>query len=136
MRASRGDILPPDWIAELSKLQSEAAPFGYDDVVAIVTKELGAPPEALYETCDPVPFAAASTAQVHQARLHDGTLVAVKVQRPRILAKTQAALGVSREVASVAARRIAVARKIGLSAIVAEFAQGVLKELAYRNEAY
>src|SRR4029079_4149363 len=80
---SRGDILPPDWIAELSKLQSEAAPFGYDDVVAILTKELGSPPEALYETFDPVPFAAASTAQVHQARLHDGTLVAVKVQRPR-----------------------------------------------------
>ena len=88
-----GDILPPEWIAELSKLQSEAAPFAYEDVVAIVTKELGAPPEVLYATFDPIPFAAASTAQVHQARLHDGTLVAVKVQRPRIQAKTQADLG-------------------------------------------
>ena len=41
MMASRADILPANWITELSKLQSEAAPFGYDDVVAIVTKELG-----------------------------------------------------------------------------------------------
>jgi ubiquinone biosynthesis protein len=136
MMASRADILPANWITELSKLQSEAAPFGYDDVVTIVTKELGAPPEELYETFDPIPFAAASTAQVHEARLHDGTLVAVKVQRPRIQAKTQADLGVIQELAGVAEARFAVARKVGLKGIVAEFAQGVLKELDYRNEAY
>ena len=33
MMASRSDVLPPEWITELSKLQSEAAPFAYDDVV-------------------------------------------------------------------------------------------------------
>jgi ubiquinone biosynthesis protein len=136
MMASRADILPANWIAELSTLQSEAAPFAYEDVVAIVTKELGSPPEALYATFDPIPFAAASTAQVHEARLHDGTLVAVKVQRPRIQAKTQADLGVIQELAGVAERRFAVARKVGLKGIVGEFAQGVLKELDYRNEAY
>src|SRR4029450_11938965 len=105
-------------------------------VVAIVTKELGSPPEELYETFDPIPFAAASTAQVHEARLHDGTLVAVKVQRPRIQAKTQADLGVIQELAGVGERRFSVARKVGLKGIVSEFAQGVLKELDYRNEAY
>ena len=136
MMASRADILPPDWIAEFSKLQSEASPFAYDDVVLIVTKELGSPPEALFETFDPIPFAAASTAQVHEARLHDGTLVAVKVQRPRIVAKTQADLGVMEQLAGVAEQRLALARKVGLKAIVAEFARGVLKELDYRNEAY
>jgi ubiquinone biosynthesis protein len=136
MMASRSDVLPVEWTDELSKLQSDDAPFAYDDVVAIITKELGSPPEVLYATFDPVPFAAASTAQVHQARLHDGTVVAVKVQRPRIQAKTQADLGVIEELAGVAERRIAVARKIGLRAIVAEFAAGVLKELDYRNEAY
>ena len=136
MMASRADLLPANWITELSKLQSEAAPFAYDDVVAIVTRELGAPPEELYATFDPVPFAAASTAQVHEARLHDGTLVAVKVQRPRIQAKTQADLGVIQELAGVGERRFAMARKVGLKGIVAEFAQGVLKELDYRNEAY
>jgi ubiquinone biosynthesis protein len=136
MMASRADILPPEWITEFSKLQSEASPFAYDDVVLIVTKELGSPPEALFETFDPIPFAAASTAQVHEARLHDGTLVAVKVQRPRIVAKTQADLGVMEQLAGVAEQRLALARKVGLKAIVAEFARGVLKELDYRNEAY
>ena len=136
MAASRSDVLSPEWVSELSKLQSEAAPFAYDDVVIIVRKELGSTPEELFATFDPVPFAAASTAQVHQATLHDGTLVAVKVQRPRIQAKTQADLGVMEELASVAERRIAMARKVGLRGIVDEFAAGVLKELDYRNEAY
>ena len=136
MMASRSDILPPEWITELSMLQSEAAPFAYSDVADIVTKELGADPNVLFATFEHEPFAAASTAQVHRAVLVDGTLVAVKVQRPRILAKTQADLGVIQELALVAERRLAIARKVGLSDIVGEFAAGVLKELDYRNEAY
>jgi len=136
MMASRGDILPAELITELSTLQSDAAPFGYDDVADTITKELGAAPELLYATFEHEPFAAASTAQVHRATLADGTIVAVKVQRPRILAKTQADLGVIQELAVVAERRLAIARKVGLSAIVGEFAAGVLKELDYRNEAY
>ena len=136
MMASRSDVLPVEWVTELSKLQSEAAPFPYEDVVEILTKELGKPPEELFRSFDPVAFAAASTAQVHEAVLHDGTHVAVKVQRPRIVAKTQADLGVIQELARVAERRLAIARKIGIAAMVDEFARGVLKELDYRNEAY
>ena len=136
MMASRSDVLPPAWIDELAKLQSDAAPFGYDDVQAIVNKELGADPEVLYATFEHEPFAAASTAQVHRATLQDGTIVAVKVQRPRIQAKTQADLGVIQELAGVVEKRFSAARKIGLQGIVSEFAAGVLKELDYRNEAY
>jgi ubiquinone biosynthesis protein len=136
MMASRSDVLPPAWIDELAKLQSDAAPFGYDDVQAIVTKELGSDPEVLFATFEHEPFAAASTAQVHRATLADGTIVAVKVQRPRIQAKTQADLGVIQELAGVIEKRFAAARKIGLQGIVSEFAAGVLKELDYRNEAY
>ena len=136
MMASRSDVLPATWIEELAKLQSEAAPFGWEDVQAIVTKELGPDPEVLYATFEHEPFAAASTAQVHRATLKDGTLVAVKVQRPRIQAKTQADLGVIQELAKAGEKRFAAARKIGLEGIVAEFARGVLKELDYRNEAY
>ena len=102
----------------------------------MIQAEFGKPPEELYASIEHEPFAAASTAQVHRATLHDGTLVAVKVQRPRIVAKTKADLGVIQELASVAERRIGMARKIGARGMVDEFAAGVLKELDYRNEAY
>jgi ubiquinone biosynthesis protein len=136
MIASRGDALPPEVIEELSKLQSDAAPFPWDDARAMIQSELGRPPEELYAEIDPEPFAAASTAQVHRAMLHDGTVVAVKVQRPRIVAKTKADLGVISELATIAEKRLSIARKVGLRGMVDEFAGGVLKELDYRNEAY
>jgi ubiquinone biosynthesis protein len=136
MMASRSDILPPDMIAELSKLQSDAAPFPWEDASAVILGELGKPPEELYASIDHEPFAAASTAQVHRAVLDDGTVVAVKVQRPQIVAKTKADLGVITQLSDIAERRVEMARKVGVAAMVREFAGGVLKELDYRNEAY
>ncbi len=124
MIASRGDVLPADLITELSKLQSDAAPFPWEEARAVIRGELGRDPEELFATIDPVPFAAASTAQVHKATLHDGTVVAVKVQRPQIVAKTKADLGVITELASIAERRLAIARKISARALVNEFAGG------------
>ena len=136
MMASRSDILPPDMIEELSKLQSDAAPFPWEDASQVILGELGKPPEELYASIEHEPFAAASTAQVHRATLHDGTVVAVKVQRPQIVAKTKADLGVITQLADIAERRLDMARKVGVAAMVREFAGGVLKELDYRNEAY
>ena len=136
MMASRADILPPDLIAELSKLQSDAAPFPWEEASQVILGELGKPPEELYASIDHEPFAAASTAQVHRAILHDGTVVAVKVQRPQIVAKTKADLGVITQLSEIAERRVDMARKVGVASMVREFAGGVLKELDYRNEAY
>lgn len=136
MVASRGEALPPDWLAELQKLQSDAAPFPYDQAREIIIKELGRPPEELFATFEEEPFAAASTAQVHRATLHDGTLVAVKVQRPNIVAKTKADLGVMQELARQLARRVEIARKLDVEGILREFAAGVIGEMDYRNEAY
>lgn len=136
MIASRGDALPPEITAELAKLQSEVGPFPWADAREIIVSELGREPEELFASIDHEPFAAASTAQVHRAVLHDGSVVAVKVQRPRIVAKTKADLGVIEELARIAEDRLAMARKIGVRAMVDEFAGGVLRELDYRNEAY
>lgn len=136
MIASRREALPPDWLAELEKLQSNVAPFPWEQAREIITAELGHPPDELFATFEIEPFAAASTAQVHRATLPDGTEVAVKVQRPRIVAKTKADLGVLQQLASTAEDRFEIARKLGAEGIVSEFASGVLKELDYRNEAY
>ncbi len=136
MAASQGASLPPDWAEELARLQSDVAPFPFEQARDIITKQLGAPPEELFASFDPEPFAAASTAQVHHATLADGSEVAVKVQRPDIVAMTKADLGVMQEVSRVAEQRSSFVRRLDLYSIVTEFASGVLKELDYRNEAY
>ncbi len=136
MLASRRDLLPAEWTTELSKLQSEARPFSWDEARDVLIAELHREPELLFRTIDPDPFAAASTAQVHRATTLDGREVAVKIQRPAILAKTKADLGVIQELASVAEARFVLARRIGAADVVGEFATGVLRELDYRNEAY
>ena len=136
MIASRGEALPPNLLAELEKLQSDVAPFAWDDARAIIVDEFGKQPEELFASIETEPFAAASTAQVHRATLPDGRLVAVKIQRPRILAKTKADLGVLEELARNSEQRFDLARKLGAQSIVREFARGVIKELDYNNEAY
>ncbi len=136
MVASRGDALPADWLVELQKLQSDVAPFPWAEASEAITKQLGAPPEELFATIEEEPFAAASTAQVHRATLHDGTLVAVKVQRPNIVASTKADLGVMQQLAHVLDERVELARQLDTEGIVEEFATGVISELDYRNEAY
>jgi ubiquinone biosynthesis protein len=136
MMAARTDVLPVEWTTELARLQADAAPFPWADAREMLVSELKRPPEELYASIEEEPFAAASTAQVHRATLHDGTLVAVKIQRPRIVAKTKADLGVMQEMAKTAEGRFAVARRMSIRGIVGEFASGVLGELDYRNEAY
>ena len=136
MMAARTDVLPVEWTTELARLQADAAPFPWSDARAMLVSELKRPPEELFASIEETPFAAASTAQVHRATLHDGALVAVKIQRPRIVAKTKADLGVMQELAKTAEKRFAVARRMSIHGIVGEFAAGVLGELDYRNEAY
>lgn len=136
MVAGRGEALPPALAKELEKLQSDVAPFPWDEAEAILVSELGRPVDELFATIEHEPFAAASTAQVHRATLPDGREVAVKVQRPNIVVKTKADLGVLQELAKVAERRWDLAAKLGARAMIREFARGVLKELDYRNEAY
>ncbi len=71
--SSQASVLPPDWATELAKLQNAVPPFPAAQVRETIVEELGASPEELYGSFEAEPFAAASTAQVHRATLHDGT---------------------------------------------------------------
>lgn len=82
--STRGDLLPPEYIAELEKLQDQVPPFPFAAVREILRTELGLPLEEIFATLEATPLAAASIAQVHRATLRDGTPVVVKVQRPGI----------------------------------------------------
>lgn len=136
MVASQAESLPTEWADQLTRLQSSAQPFPAEQVVQIITTDLGAPPDKLYASFDLAPMAAASTAQVHRATLLDGTAVAVKVQRPDILAKTKADLGIIQNVARVMQTRSKSIANLDLPGITRQFAVGVMRELDYRNESY
>lgn len=82
--ATRVDLFDPDWIAEFGKLQDDAPPVPYAYIQQQLREDLGGPPEEIFAAFDPEPLAAASIAQVHRARLEDGSIVAVKIRRPGI----------------------------------------------------
>lgn len=82
--ALRFDLLPEAYCLELFKLLNRAAPFPSADVERVIRDELGHAPGDLFASFDAEPFGSASIGQVHDAVLHDGRRVAVKVQRPGI----------------------------------------------------
>jgi ubiquinone biosynthesis protein len=133
--SSRPDILPKDFIAELSHLQDRAAPMPVATVLMLIEKGLGRPAPQLFAFLDPEPMASASIAQVHRARLPSGEDVVVKVQRPGIEEQIRS----DTDLLFYLARFLeGVIEETGIytpTGIVAEFRSATLLELDFENEA-
>lgn len=133
--ATRSDLLPPEWIAELSRLHSEAPTLPFDDLRAQVEAALGDRPEAVFATFDPAPLAAASIAQVHRATLPDGRAVVLKIRRPGIRPRVEADLRLISQLAAVAETSSAEARRFAPSQMIGQLAEAMLGELDFTTEA-
>ena len=134
--SSQASTLPSEWQVELEKLQSNVPPFGEDEVRQILMEELNGTPEELFAEFSIRPLAAASTAQVHRAVLHDGTEVVVKLQRPGIRRQMKADIGILSNASRVFSRRIRSMQAFDLAGMVDEFGSNALLELNYVGEAY
>jgi ubiquinone biosynthesis protein len=97
----RRDVLPAGYREALEQLHDRVPPFASATAIATVEQALGQPIPVLFAQFDPEPFAAASVAQVHRARLHDGTEVVAKIRRPGIVAQVKSDLRLLRLLARV-----------------------------------
>ena len=135
MLSTRPDLLAPEYITEFGKLQDQVPPVPYDQLAEVIRQELGSPPEDVFKSFNPRPLASASIGQVHGARLHDDTPVAVKIQRPGVGARVEEELEILSDLAHYAARHTEWGAEYDIEGWMDEFAFTLRNELDYSREA-
>lgn len=132
--STRSDLLPPEYIAELSRLQDAVPPEPFHVVEAQVSAELGKSPSELFAEFETTPIGSASIGQVHAARLATGEEVVVKVRRPGVEELVEEDLAILRDLARLAAGRTVWGQIYDLPGLVDEFATTIGEELDYLRE--
>jgi predicted unusual protein kinase regulating ubiquinone biosynthesis (AarF/ABC1/UbiB family) len=126
------DVVPPEYAAELQKLQSEAPPMGAAFVKRRMMAELGAAWRERFGEFELRPAAAASLGQVHRATTPEGRPLACKLQYPDMESAVEADIAQLDVLFSLHRRMGAV---IDTREIVKEISARVREELDYRREA-
>jgi ubiquinone biosynthesis protein len=133
--STRPDILPVEFMQELSKLQDEVPPFPYSEVQATIQKEFNKSVGQKFSSFDEQPLAAASIGQVHKAKMPDGKNVVVKIQRPGIQRTIKVDLEIMMHLAGLMELHLEGWDIQRPTRIVEEFARTLEKELDYTLEA-
>ncbi len=135
MLSTRRDLVPLDIADELALLQDRVPPFPSVEAVATLEKLYRKPLAEVFAEFDPTPVASASVAQVHFARLHDGTAVAVKVLRPGIAPVIAHDVSLLYAAAGLVEKLFADGRRLRPQEVVAEFEKHLEDELDLMREA-
>ena len=133
--STRPDVVPPDIIGELRKLQDDVSPVAMEDVERVIGEELGLTVEQAFLDFDETPIAAASIGQVHRATLPNDAQVVVKVQRPNAARQIESDLKLMASAARVARERVRQLDFIDTGELVDEFGRSIRLELDYQQEA-
>ncbi len=133
--STRDDLIPEEYIKELSKLQDQVPPFEYAEVKKTVEKELGKTIEEAFLSFDTEPIAAASIGQVHCARLHTGEEVVVKVMRPGVEELIETDLFILMGLARFIEKHIKESKFFNPVGFMEEFSRVMRQEIYYTHEA-
>ncbi|HJS77773.1 MAG TPA: AarF/UbiB family protein, partial [Burkholderiales bacterium] len=132
--ATRVDLFPPRWIAEFEKLHAEVKPVSFEALVPELTRALGRSPFEVFRDIDTRAHGAASIAQVHRAKLKDGTPVILKVRRPGVRETIEADLRLLRRVSDLIESEIPEARRYRPAEIAEQFARSLERETDFATE--
>ena len=132
--STRPDVVPPEYIQELERLQDRVAPEAPKKIMALIEQELGGQIENIFDRFDEKPIAAGSIAQIHRAVTHDGLQVAIKVRRPGIVETIRAECEILQDLAGILKNALFEHEPVELEDMVAEFTAAVSKETDLANE--
>jgi len=132
--ATRVDLFPPRWIAEFEKLQAEVPAVPFEELLPELTRSLGRSPFEVFRDIETRAQGAASIAQVHRAKLPDGTSVVLKVRRPGVREKIDADLRLLRRVSELIESEIPEARRYRPAEVAAQFARTLEREADFVTE--
>jgi ubiquinone biosynthesis protein len=135
MLSTRRDLIPLDIADELAQLQDRVPPFPSHQAVATLEAAYKKPLSEVFAEFDLVPVASASVAQVHFARLHDGTAVAVKVLRPGIAPVIAHDVSLLYAAAGLLEKLFADGKRLRPREVVSEFEKHLEDELDLMREA-
>src|SRR5499427_8413184 len=135
MLSTREDLLPPAWTTELARLHSDVAPIPFDDLLPHIEQALGRSPFDVFAHVEREPYAAASIAQIHRAKLASGTPVVLKIRRPGIDAKIDADVRILDRLAHLIEREMPEVRRYRPIQVVGQLRGSLERELDLAVEA-
>lgn len=133
--ANRPDVLPEELIAELEQFQDQVPFIPTQDIVSVITEDLGKAPEELFERFDREPIASASIAQVHRARLVGGKEVVLKIMRPGIDVTIEEDIHILKQLAGLMESYFPQYEAFQPVELVKMFERSIRKELKFTVEA-
>ncbi|WP_136808044.1 ABC1 kinase family protein [Desulfosediminicola flagellatus] len=131
--STRPDLIPPAWADELKKLQDRCSNVPFEDIRTVLLQEFPEGVGTLFAHIDEQPMAAASLAQVHRAKLKDGTEVVIKVLRPGSRKMVEEDMSLLKGLAQLVEQYFS---DLGYSpnAVAKEFSRELLKEINLIHE--
>ena len=132
--SSRPDLVGERISEELSQLHDDNPPRGYDEIKETIETQLGGEISEFFAEFNETALATASIAQVHEAKLHTGERVAVKVQKADVEHIVETDLAIMRFIANESDRFNTSFKHLNLPAVVHEFDRSIHKEMDFDNE--
>ncbi len=132
--STRPDLIPRKFTEEFSKLQDDVPVFSFSQVEKRFQQEFGKSINDLFVEFDKDPVAAASLSQVHKAKLADGSIVAVKIQRPNVAEIIKTDISILLDIVKFIEKKIVNGYVYQPVEIVNEFSKTIKKELDFVSE--